>query len=1432
LRDRQSVGQESGVSMPGRLLSIGLSVLRQSGEEEAVETAVDTLVRDALHDRESPELPVRWAMLLATADWCESDPSLPQSICAALRRSLHYDVPLIGGSMAKLFCSRGDAGFFDHGVILALFCTNDLLVTVEYLENPYDVEGQPDIGRLSDFASALESNAPVRLGASAERYLFGILPGFLPDGRGGRMHHDTELYYAILAAFGHEYSLLGASAANGPMSTGYQFANDRCMRKGLALALVETDLAAGNAMEQAFEPIPGKRVSVDKLVGDAELGYDVEQLDGMDAALRVQQLRTELELQKDENPLLALRSGGDFRILPLIDPPAQGTGPVRIMRKMALRDCFYVMERKPERRALADVVIAALEGAVGASRGKACDLAFLLVFASAGLYNYYSKRGMEWERVDRWLADLRQEAPPALFGGLCDGEFGESQFRGARANNLSLWVRCLLDSYSPRAETRELQRRLMQAAATLLACDSPTSVMQTALNEAVGAGTEGGQICLLDEQIGLILGEGFGFGYATPVSRLGHDWKAAAKITRRSAPKAVGGDFPPELDDWSIPVVVIPPGSRMVHPEDEDTLTLITRTLRAIFVPDAKDPKFRIDADGFAASKNLVQLAIPLVGSQRSAIGTFQISFPDGTLLDRESFALWVSYAQTIATTLETEQEREERRVREEILAIGNRILREPLSPSQDRYEWCDRYLKDVSEQLGADYTHIRLKKDEEFHLVGAAPEGGLTELRRQTRPVTRLGIAGTPDEVVLQTNGCVYNTAEEIERFHEQVYAIENQELGEALNAEQAKIRSTAIRPLFDQDRLIGYWVIDSVREYFFTERQIRIVDAVGKFLGTMVRVKEADYYRAVLKEYRERMERASRGGSPEDWLERILMLLCDFTQADWGALFVWSQPPGKLVLRAAYNWHTRMEGQANYDLGEGWTGRLAMADEDISTLSGSADWGVLDKYRDCIEPPEWRRGAGSRTPRIGLKLTAGESLVGVVTLGYYHEHASRMAAIDESTQAVLRDAGQVIALSVTAVKDKAERDRWEQLHATKERVATLLISEAESEGRWQLVMDELRQGFPVDRVSFHLVGNRGIEHGWSSPASFASDAEPIDPADYSRLRRLVESTPADLATVLISNPESPRQDEWPAGEGVQGLFAAPVFSVEGKVCGVLEFLSRKPRRSHFDPFFDDIEKRAAWDVAQILGAAISARDYNQALEELQNKLGTANTIAATGLFSAHVMHELMDPFVRIQRAIDLLRATRGQEPERYYGTIEEQKDRAVAIIERARNRGIPGPRIEDLRNIVRDAMRVIGPAIPVLGVKLRLSNEAQAKVRVDLMSMVSALVNLLNNALEAMSGTGVLAVTTECSPDGKRAFIKIHNSGGHLSEDEVGRIGFPGFSSKGEHHLGLGVALARQSIEEFGGTLRFSSPDEGGVEAVIELPTYRDATGQAIGL
>ena len=277
------------------------------------------------------------------------------------------------------------------------------------------------------------------------------------------------------------------------------------------------------------------------------------------------------------------------------------------------------------------------------------------------------------------------------------------------------------------------------------------------------------------------------------------------------------------------------------------------------------------------------------MGSNHKVVGTLQLSFPDDTLLDRERFAVWVGYGQKVASTLEREQEIDERKIREIILERWNEILRRPIDLTEDRYEWCSRYLGEVRQLLGADYTHMRLLKDDQFHLVGSAPERGLSELRRLTRPKTTAGHAGACSQEILQAGGIVTNAGDRTAEVHRGLDAIENAaQYGTALRHEFAKIRSTAVLPLFDQNRLIGTWVVDSSQEFFFTERRLRIVEAVRDFLATMVRVIEGDYYRAVLGDYLRRLKDASANGQTAEhepskhWLERVLGLLCEITGAD----------------------------------------------------------------------------------------------------------------------------------------------------------------------------------------------------------------------------------------------------------------------------------------------------------------------------------------------------------------------------------------------------------------------------------------------------------------------------------------------------------------------------------------------------------------------
>ena len=673
--------------------------------------------------------------------------------------------------------------------------TLPMWVTVGHLREPYNSERdrQQDLQAMAD---DLERQAGDRLGASAERFLFGFLPGVVSDKPGNTAYYDNEFHQEILGAFGYRYRLVGASAADHLDPTiGYQFANNEFLTSGLALALIQSDIGTGAMLTHGFEPCSDTRVSVDELAGGGSSGYEVSVLDGKPASERLRELKS-AGLTKLGNPVFGLPCGPDFNIIwPLAAADEQEVS-VRLKRRVARGDNLYVLGGAPSQLLKAGGF--ALKTALERSSYGIDDLSLILGFSCVGRLNYYDAHNSNIREV---LDQLRKDyAGIPLVGALSAGEFGVDQWRRTRANNMSISVVCMTNRYSRRARTRTLQSKLLSAAGCLSTHDAPVKVMEAALKGAVDAGATGGKISLVDHKLGRILGREVGYAFQPPLSP--QNWSAVARYTDRSVAKR-GGIFPLRLRDLAMPVVSNLPfeldfrdDGRDKSEVKEDILTLTVRTLHAVFIPAARTQPY-CDQEAREAGNIICFLAIPLVGSQLRVIATLQVSFPDETRIDREAFSFWIGYAQKIASALERSQEVEERNINGKLHRLSNSIIQRPIGPDSSRLlSWCREYLLAVVRALEADGAHMRVlrpgTRGDEFHLVDAV--GWLSELLPLTRRVVREG-DGSYDRGRLEKGGQVSNTHEETTAYNSTVKAVENGELfGEALGIKLGKLEGTAL--------------------------------------------------------------------------------------------------------------------------------------------------------------------------------------------------------------------------------------------------------------------------------------------------------------------------------------------------------------------------------------------------------------------------------------------------------------------------------------------------------------------------------------------------------------------------------------------------------------------------------------------------------------
>ena len=120
--------------------------------------------------------------------------------------------------------------------------------------------------------------------------------------------------------------------------------------------------------------------------------------------------------------------------------------------------------------------------------------------------------------------------------------------------------------------------------------------------------------------------------------------------------------------------------------------------------------------------------------------------------------------------------------------------------------------------------------------------------------------------------------------------------------------------------------------------------------------------------------------------------------------------------------------------------------------------------------------------------------------------------------------------------------------------------------------------------------------------------------------------------------------------------------------------------------------------------------------------------------------------------------------------------------------------------------------------GVRLTIRTEApDLAVRANAPSLVSAVLNLATNALQAAPGTLELTLLARRGA-GDRAEILVRDNGPGVPDEVRERIFEPFFTTRACGH-GIGLAIVRSVVEAHGGSVRLASA-AGGATFIIDLP------------
>jgi signal transduction histidine kinase len=101
----------------------------------------------------------------------------------------------------------------------------------------------------------------------------------------------------------------------------------------------------------------------------------------------------------------------------------------------------------------------------------------------------------------------------------------------------------------------------------------------------------------------------------------------------------------------------------------------------------------------------------------------------------------------------------------------------------------------------------------------------------------------------------------------------------------------------------------------------------------------------------------------------------------------------------------------------------------------------------------------------------------------------------------------------------------------------------------------------------------------------------------------------------------------------------------------------------------------------------------------------------------------------------------------------------------------------------------------------------------------LVRVLCNLIDNAISAMKGEGVLTVTSGVREDGRELTIEVTDTGPGIPEAYRAKLFQPFFTRK-TGGTGLGLAIVRRMVEDHGGRVEAGDAPGGGARFTIYLP------------
>lgn len=240
-------------------------------------------------------------------------------------------------------------------------------------------------------------------------------------------------------------------------------------------------------------------------------------------------------------------------------------------------------------------------------------------------------------------------------------------------------------------------------------------------------------------------------------------------------------------------------------------------------------------------------------------------------------------------------------------------------------------------------------------------------------------------------------------------------------------------------------------------------------------------------------------------------------------------------------------------------------------------------------------------------------------------------------------------------------------------------------------------------------------------------------------------------------------------------------------------------------------------------VGGVLCFRDVTEE-KKFQREIIQSEKLAVVGQLAAAMAHEIRNPLTSIKGFLQLLHRLKTMEQEgeikEYTRIMVEEVDRMEKIIRDFLLMTKPSDVIREtisLDTVIERVLVLVQNQAILRNIQVNTELCELPPVLMHKEAIQQVVLNLMQNALEAMNVGGTLTVRTE--EEDKYVMLRVIDTGIGMTDEEIQNLGSPFYSTKTEG-TGLGLTVSSKIIKEHRGQLEVQSEKGVGTTITIRLP------------